>query len=124
MKSFFSKICAITLIFSIISPSVSAASRYKTTRIKSYYEDTYRTQPSYYTHDSRYSYGYPTNTYYNPCSNLSNVSVGVGILSNGVTISVVSSDSILVDCIKNISWTSYFTRFGNSVRVDVSNTSL
>lgn len=122
MKSFFSKIFLITLIFSVLAPSVSAASRYKISRTKPYYTASYQPQ-SQYIYDNRYGYTYPT-TSYNPCSNLSSVSVGIGTLPNGVTISIVSSDYTLANCIKNMSWTSYFTRFGNSVRVDVSNTNL
>jgi hypothetical protein len=58
------------------------------------------------------------------CPSFSSASVGVGTISNGVNISVVSYDTTIQKCIKNTSWLSYFTSFGNSVSIKVSNTTL
>lgn len=58
------------------------------------------------------------------CPNLSSVSVGAGNTTYGVNISIVSDNATLQNCIKNTSWLSYFTQFGNSVTVAVTNTTL
>ncbi len=123
MKSLFSKILIIAIIFSIISPSASAHS---SKNHKNRYQQSYQTPtPQYnYSYQSQPQYQYYTNPPVISCTNLSNVSVGVGNLSNGVNIVIDSNNATLQSCIKNTYWLNYFTRFGNSVNVNISNTTL
>ena len=127
MKSFFSKILILGLVFSIISPSVSAHyGRYRNqSNNSSNYSRSYEAPVPQYNYNYNYNQQYPSygNTVVS-CTNLSSVSVSIGTLSNGVNISVSSNDYTLQNCIKNISWLSYFTRFGNSVTLSVANTTL
>lgn len=54
----------------------------------------------------------------------SSVSVGVGNVLDGVVVTIDSFDEEVTRCIKKTSWISYFSDFGNSVKVDISNTTL
>ena len=54
--------------------------------------------------------------------NFSNASVWVGILMDGVTVMIDSPDATLTRCIKDNSWTSYFTRYGNNVTISTDYT--
>lgn len=86
---------------------------------------------SYY--NEPYDYRY-SDRYYNPedaynsrlgteC-NFSSISVGVGNVRNGVVVTIDSLDEAVTRCIKNSSWISYFSSFGNSVSLEVNNTNL
>lgn len=123
MKSLLSKLFILTVILSIISPSVSAHSeRYWSRNSRNYH--TRQTQAPEYRHNYQQQPQYYTNPPVVSCSNLSNVSVGIGNLSNGVNISVASNDYTLQNCIKNTSWLPYFIWYGNNVTVSISNTTL
>lgn len=54
--------------------------------------------------------------------NFSFASVGIGMLSNGVTVMIDSPDTALTQCIKQNSWLPYFQRFGNGVSVSTDYT--
>lgn len=56
--------------------------------------------------------------------NFSSMSVGVGNVRNGVVVTIDSLDETVTRCIKNSSWISYFSSFGNSVSLEVNNTNL
>lgn len=54
----------------------------------------------------------------------SSISVGMGNVRNGVVVTIDSLDEGVTRCIKKSSWISYFSSFGNSVSVEISNTTL
>lgn len=86
---------------------------------------------SYYGYDSSNRYRYDDryfvdayNTRLGTECNFSSISVGVGNVRNGVVVTIDSFDEDVTRCIKNTSWISYFSSFGNSVSLEITNTNL
>ena len=111
MYSFFVRLTALIFILMVIAPGVSA------TRI---YQQQRRYAPSYITSPNYQYQGTTSSTL--TCSSYTSASVWVGTLVNGVVVTIDSPDYILQNCIKNTAWLTYFTRFGNSVNLSISNT--
>ena len=121
MKFFIAKFLLIALSLSLIAPSTFAYGLRN--RLQSSNGSIVYNNQTY--NNNTYNYGTQstnTMTQNSPCGNFSNVSVGVGTLPNGIQLSIASNDSSIISCIKNTSWLSYFSRFGNGVTLQVSNT--
>ncbi len=112
MNSHFVRVFAFIFGLALLAPSVSA------TRI---YERPTRTPVRSYITTPTYQYQWTTTSTL-MCSSYTSASVWVGTLINGVMVTIDSSDSVLQNCIKNTTWLTYFTRFGNTVNVSISHT--
>lgn len=112
MNSYFVRVFAFILWIALIVPSVSA------THI---YERSPRIPVRSYISSPSYQYQWTTTSTVT-CSSYTSASVWVGTLTNGVMVTIDSSDYVLQNCIKNTAWLTYFTRFGNTVNISVSNT--
>lgn len=121
MKTLFSKLFVLTLIFSIITPSVLAhADTYRSWRNRNY--NNYQSQNQ--NQNRNYNYQPYTLPVVPSCTDFSSASVGVSNLNNGINLSIASNDSALQSCIKNKSWLPYFTQYWNNVVLNISNTTL
>ncbi len=112
MNSFFARLIGLIFVIILISPDASANRIYQYQRRAPM--PTYITSPTYQYQGTTAS----TLT----CSSYTSASVWVGTLINGVVVTIDSTDYILQNCIKNTAWLSYFTRFGNTVNLSISNT--
>ncbi len=125
MKSIFVKIGALALISLLCMSEVSAYSYRVPSRSRSqrdYRYDNRQYTPNYYQQNYyQPSYNY---TYAVSCPSFSNVGVGVGSITNGVMVTVSSSDTTLQNCIKNMNWAPYFTRYGSNISLSISATTL
>ncbi len=103
------------LPFVLISSGVTAHENYD-----SYYDYNYNTN---YNYNDRYIEDAYNNRLGTEC-NFSSISVWVGNVRNGVVVTIDSLDEEVTRCIKNTSWISYFSNFGNSVNLEVNKTTL